>query len=167
MKKITKKILIVLFSILTFVIFLIYSSSDDIKKVNEDIDKKNQEEQVQVKEGIERPIINLINNKPPTETIFPCDRKINLIVFDKNYEIGIDEESSVFEAMDNLQRNKENNFSFKYKEYSSLGIFIDELNEIKSGSGKYWIYSVNGKEASIGVSKYLLKEGDIIKWELK
>jgi hypothetical protein len=75
----------------------------------------------------------------------------------------------VFEVMQKVQKesSKENNFSFKYKEYPSLGIFIDEINEVGGDSGKYWIYYINGKEASVGVSKNIIKSGDIISWEQK
>lgn len=59
---------------------------------------------------------------------------------------------------------KESDFSFKGKEYSSLGYFVEEINRNKGTPGKYWIYYVNGKEASVGISKYILKNGDIIKW---
>jgi hypothetical protein len=47
-----------------------------------------------------------------------------------------------------------------------MGIFIEEINGIR-GDNKYWIYSVNGIEASVGVSRFRLKSGDIISWELK
>jgi hypothetical protein len=67
--------------------------------------------------------------------------------------------------MNNLQNNKENNFSFETKEYPSLGIFVEGINGINETPGKYWIYYVNGKEASIGISKYILKSGDVIFWK--
>ena len=46
-----------------------------------------------------------------------------------------------------------------------MGSFITEINGIKGLPGKYWIYYVNDKLASVGVSKYVLKEGDIINWK--
>jgi hypothetical protein len=95
------------------------------------------------------------------------EKIVTLIVSDKIYEIRIDENESLYEMMINLENKNANNFSFNYKNYPSLGIFINEINGQKAGSGKYWIYSVNGKEATTGVSNYILKEGDIINWELK
>jgi hypothetical protein len=47
---------------------------------------------------------------------------------------------------------------------SGLGNFIDEINGIKGTKGRYWIYYINNKKASVGVSKYFVKNGDIIKW---
>ena len=59
----------------------------------------------------------------------------------------------------------ENSFSFKYKEHTGLGVFITEINNQIGGRGGYWIYSVNGVEANVGVSNYKIKNGDIISWK--
>ena len=91
------------------------------------------------------------------------DIQVTLNVLDKKYQVDTKENSTVFEVMEKIE--KENLFNFKYKEHIGLGIFITEINGIKSGSGKYWIYYVNGKEASVGVSKNVLKDGDIISWK--
>lgn len=90
---------------------------------------------------------------------------ISFQVLDKNYELKINEGANVFDVMKKLQDEKENEFSFNYKEYPSMGVFIDEINGIKGDSGKYWIYYVNNTEASVSVSKYVLKSGDIINWK--
>lgn len=84
-----------------------------------------------------------------------------LIVSDNKYETSIKENSSVFEAMEKL---KNNNFDFKYTNNVSLGNFVTEINGQKGTPGKYWIYYINDKKASIGVSNQILKNGDIIKW---
>ena len=93
--------------------------------------------------------------------------KVSLEVLNKKYETNIEENSTVFKVMKKIEeKNTEDNlFNFKYTEYASLGSFITEINGIKGTSGKYWIYYVNGKEASVGVSKYILKSGDIISWK--
>jgi len=90
---------------------------------------------------------------------------ISLQVLDKNYEIKIDDGGNVFEAMKKLQDEKEKGFSFNYKEYAGLGYFVDEINGIKGSAGKYWIYYINGKQASTGILQYVVKNGDIIEWK--
>jgi hypothetical protein len=95
------------------------------------------------------------------------ENTVTLTVFDKTYKISIKEDGTVYDVMNILQNDKENNFSFVSKEYSGLGIFIDEINGIKGVAGKYWVYSVNGEKASISVSKYILKNGDNVLWEQK
>lgn len=58
---------------------------------------------------------------------------------------------------------------FEEKKFSSLGSYIYSINNIKElpREGKYWIYYVNGKEGNVGVSNYILKEGDQIMWKLE
>ena len=53
------------------------------------------------------------------------------------------------------------------KEYSGLGFFVTELGSLKEGAGKHLVYYINGKEASVGVSIYVPKAGDLVVWELK
>jgi len=89
---------------------------------------------------------------------------IILNVLGENYQAPFENGDSVFDIMNKIKSNKENNFDFKYKEYPSLGVFVSEINGVGGGSNKYWIYYVNGKEAEIGIAKYLLKSGDIISW---
>lgn len=57
--------------------------------------------------------------------------------------------------------------AFSGKEYPGLGFFVTELGSLKEGDGKHLMYSINGKEASVGVSLYIPKAGDSIVWELK
>ncbi|MBI2627425.1 DUF4430 domain-containing protein [Candidatus Nomurabacteria bacterium] len=57
--------------------------------------------------------------------------------------------------------------SFSGKNYPGLGFFVTDIGTLHSGNGKNLLYYVNGKEATVGVSSYLLKNGDIIEWKLK
>src|SRR3989339_1604942 len=88
------------------------------------------------------------------------EKFVLLDVLGQDYKVAIKEGDTVYNVMNNLQNQKEKNFTFKYKEYPSLGIFVDEINGVKGSPGKYWIYYVNDKEASVGVSKNISKEGD-------
>lgn len=59
-----------------------------------------------------------------------------------------------------------NGINVAYQDYGGdLGIFITEIEGKKNGeNGNYWQYFINGKYANIGVSNYILKQGDIIEW---
>lgn len=110
-----------------------------------------------------------INNQKITEpktlanSILGID--VSLRIFDKTYTTNIkDNSSTVYDAMVKI-KNENPDFDFKGKEYSSLGIFIDEINGVKSSTGKYWMYYINNKKASVGVSNYIIKNGDIISWK--
>jgi len=92
---------------------------------------------------------------------------VTLFVLGKIYKVSVKDGDTVYDAMNMLESNKENNFTFQFKDYPSMGIFIEGINRIKGEKNKYWIYSVNKVEASISVSKYILKNGDSILWEQK
>lgn len=93
--------------------------------------------------------------------------EVSLIVLAKTYKVKINDKSSVYDAMNEIQNIKENNFSFKAVNYSGLGYFINEINNQEGTPGKYWTYYINDKEASVSVSKYVLENGDIISWKQK
>lgn len=45
---------------------------------------------------------------------------------------------------------------------------ITEIGGLKNeGSGKNWLFSVNGKEADVGAGGYELNAGDTVLWEFK
>ncbi len=50
---------------------------------------------------------------------------------------------------------------------TSLGKLITQIDGIDQGNGKYWQYSIDGKEAQIGADAYTCKGGEVILWEVK
>lgn len=58
-------------------------------------------------------------------------------------------------------------FKMRAKEYPGIGFFIEKIGDIEQGNGKYVMYSINGVEASVGVSIYTPKVNDVILFELK
>lgn len=90
---------------------------------------------------------------------------VTLSVLNQEYQHGIKEGDSVYDLMKNLENNEDNIFTFKAKEYPSLGYFIEEINGIRGKTDSYWIYYINGEESSVGVSQYVLRDGDIISWK--
>lgn len=81
----------------------------------------------------------------------------------KTYQTQIKENSTIFEVMNKLER-EDDSFRFKYKEYKNMGVFVTEINGSLGKSGSYWIYYVNDLKPGVGISQYVLKDGDIIKW---
>lgn len=90
---------------------------------------------------------------------------ITIEVLGNKYKAQHKEGESLYQVMKNLSEKKNSKFSFHSKNYSSLGNFIDEINGVKGTPGRYWIYYINNKKASVGVSKYFVKSGDIINWK--
>ncbi|MCM2339291.1 MAG: DUF4430 domain-containing protein [Burkholderiales bacterium] len=90
--------------------------------------------------------------------------KITVEINDKKYESTLPENSNIYEHMEQLQ--KEGKVTFKYKNYPGMGKFIEEINNIKNGE-KSWIYYVNNKKATIGISNYKIENGDVVSWKLE
>lgn len=57
------------------------------------------------------------------------------------------------------------NFTFNVT-YSSAqyGAFISSINGIENQATAYWLYSVDGEEAQVGVDFYVLEDGDAVEW---
>ena len=66
-----------------------------------------------------------------------------------------------------VQGKNENKISFSGKNYPGLGFFVTDIGTLHAGSGKHLLYYINGKEATVGVSSYTLKDGNIIEWKLE
>lgn len=92
---------------------------------------------------------------------------ITLNVLNESYVMKIPEGSTVYDAMVFLRDNpeKKHKFYFESKDFSGLGSFVSSINNKVGKRGMYWLYYVNGKQASVGISKYVLKDGDVINWK--
>ncbi|MEY4440427.1 MAG: hypothetical protein RLY49_53 [Candidatus Parcubacteria bacterium] len=84
---------------------------------------------------------------------------------DQTVEFSISNNTTVYDAMNALM--SEGKISFEGREYPALGYFVTSIGSLESGDGKNLMYYINGKEASLGVSSYVVQEGDSIEWKLK
>lgn len=73
------------------------------------------------------------------------------------------ENSTVYDLMQKLKA--ENKIAFTEKNYIGMGKLIDNIGGLKSNGDKTWIYYVNGAKASVGVSNYQIKPGDVVSWK--
>ncbi|OHA17081.1 MAG: hypothetical protein A3G52_01585 [Candidatus Taylorbacteria bacterium RIFCSPLOWO2_12_FULL_43_20] len=97
-------------------------------------------------------------NEPEVSTV-----SWQMEVGDLSYDISSLLGSSLYEAMKKYQ-SESANFSFKAKYFPGMGYFIEEINGKKSEGGGYWTLYINSKESVVGASQYIIKEGDLIKW---
>ena len=171
-KKIKNKIGFGIILLLTIVVSIIFVSlsSGDFKVVSIMGEQKSIIEEITVSK-IEntnlqaRPVnLKIENTNLQARPVNLIENFVTLNVLDQSYQIEIKKGDSVYDAMQTLN-NLIDSFSFEAKEYPGLGIFINEINGIKGKSGAYWIYYVNEEEAFVGVSQYILKDGDSILWK--
>ncbi len=99
-----------------------------------------------------------------TERI-PITHTFTLIAGDQNTRIDFDEGATLYEILSSPKNIEKTNL--KAKEYPGIGFFIERIGSIEQGNGKYVMYSINGVEASVGVSAYKPKIDDVILFELK
>jgi len=66
-----------------------------------------------------------------------------------------------------IQEKKLGKIAFSGKNYPGLGFFVTEIGTLQTSNGKNLLYYINGKQASVGVSAYTLKDGDVIEWKLE
>lgn len=165
MKQKIKILIIVLLALLASVFF--YALFDS-KKDEADILNNLQSIQPKIEQNITKD--NEIKNtsqkiiqKAREETAKKIS--VSLYVLDKEYKASIRDGTTVLGAMNAIAMEKENNFSFKTKDYGDLGSFVSEINKVEGKPGEYWLYYINNKKASLGVSKYVLKDGDSILWK--
>ena len=81
-----------------------------------------------------------------------------------SYQIAVSEGSTVYDLMAEAQR--QSGFTFRGKEFWGLGFFVEEINGVAESSKNKmrWIYYVNGRVSSVGVSQYIVQANDIIEW---
>jgi hypothetical protein len=79
------------------------------------------------------------------------------------YEDEIAGKTSIYDFMSKLQA--EGKIKFTEKNYVGMGEFIVSINGVANNQKQSWIYYVNGKEASIGISNYKINGGDVVSWK--
>ena len=79
------------------------------------------------------------------------------------YEEEITANETVYDFMAKLEQERK--ISFKEKNYIGMREFITGINGLENNGSESWIYYVNGKQASVGVSNYKLKNNDMISWK--
>jgi len=107
----------------------------------------------------------LTSNSTTTQQqeIFPINQ---LIIGENIYDIAYIDGTTVYDMM--MQLHNDAKLTIKTKNYGqSLGYFITEINGIRhtNESDNYWIYYINGKKATLGISSYTLLPHDIIEWK--
>lgn len=89
-----------------------------------------------------------------------------LRIEDLIYSILIEPGNTAYDLMAKAQTD--GLIRFSARDYGGdMGQLIEEINGIRSSvrNKKYWIYYINGKKATVGISNYQLKPGDTISWQ--
>ncbi len=84
------------------------------------------------------------------------------------YPVAVSQDSTAYDAM----RKAERTFPFRFsgKDFGEeLGFFVESVNGVPNDTvnRRYWTLYVNGVTATVGVSNYIVKEGDHIEWRFE
>jgi hypothetical protein len=92
--------------------------------------------------------------------------EILFIIDDVKFNISFAEGENLYSLMQKMK--SQDLITFSGKEYSGLGFFVTEINGVSQNpqKGLYWKYFINDNPANIGISSYVLKKGDQIRWIL-
>lgn len=170
MKNFNKKYLIV-----SFVIILVFCSFIFFNK-NKNVEiKENAQIQSIPENKKEIPIENkIVNVKTTTQKNIAL--KTNEVVVEKNTDtitlkinntninLPIQQGQTFYDVLISAQRNGKINFTGK--EYTGMGFFISSIGDLNETDGRYLVYLINGTEASVGISSYFPKVGDVVEWKL-
>jgi len=100
----------------------------------------------------------------PINTTPTNEEGYTLLINDRQYNINLPVNKTAYDLMLALQARGD--IYFKGKNSAGLGFFVEEINGVRNNSfkNKFWLYYINGKSASVGVSYYILKPKDLISW---
>ena len=155
-------------TIIIFVILFVYLNfrNGDSGKVEINIPANNNISEV--KENPKKDTVSKINVASAQTIEKTSDVKlvnnISVLIGDDSFDINFIPDQSLYEI---ISAPSDNVLSIAGKNYSGLGFYVTNIGNLYSGNGKNLMYSINGKEASVGVSSYIPKDGDVIVWELK
>jgi hypothetical protein len=91
-------------------------------------------------------------------------KQATLIAGDTTTTLTFTEGQTLYDA---LVKAQQAGLTLELKEYPGMGYFVTKIGSLVPTAEKYLMYIVNGEEASEGISSYVLKENDVVKWEVK
>ena len=89
---------------------------------------------------------------------------ITMVITGVGTGIPLIENAPLYDSL--VAAQKSGLITFTGREYSGLGFFVTDIGTLHGGDGKNLLYYINGKEASVGVSTYIPKNGDVVEWRL-
>lgn len=109
----------------------------------------------------------VIENKGEVAGVFTVSPLVNFAINNgqKIAELGFEVTEPVT-VLSLLEKGTlDHDLSFTVKKYD-FGTLLEELNGFVNGTdGKYWTYSVNGKEATVGVDAFTVRGGEKVEFK--
>lgn len=154
------KLILIIISTITFIVFFAFIYSKENTTIVSPDKILFQKKEIIKSEEIKKTTKQ--NSKPIT---YENTENITIIAGEEKINLSIPANTFFYDAL--IQAQNAEAMTFSGKNYPGLGFFITNIGKLNAGDGKYLLYYINGKEASVGVSSYSPKDGDVIEWKLK
>jgi hypothetical protein len=146
------KLKLSIFVLLAFVAGMVFITQAD--KTNNEIDKLSFKSVV-------------VENRGEVAGVFATSPLVNFAINNgqKTVELGFEvtEPVTVLSLLEKGSQDRD--LSYTVKKYD-FGTLLEELNGFVNGTdGKYWTYSVNGKEATVGVDAFKVSGGESVEFK--
>lgn len=146
------KLKLSIFVLLAFVAGMVFTAQ--ASKTNNEIDKLSFKSVI-------------TENKGEVAGVFATSPRVSFVINNgqKTVELGFEVTEPVT-VLSLLEKGaKDHDLSYTVKKYD-FGTLLEELNGfVNATDGKYWIYSVNGLEATVGVDAYKVSGGDRVEFK--
>ncbi|MFZ2149604.1 MAG: DUF4430 domain-containing protein [Minisyncoccia bacterium] len=108
-----------------------------------------------------------VNKAEPKELSAPLNNTENITVIagEEKISLSVAPNTTFYDAL--VEAENIGKLAFSGKKYPGLGFFVTDIGTLHAGEGLDLLYYVNGKEATVGVSGYMLQDGDILEWKLE
>lgn len=159
MEKLSKKLYIVIFIAVFLAVIFVYKADKTEEVVNQNVLVTPIEKTANTKTAIS-------SSKTKTQPITPTSENTSSVsVSTGNITIHLQPNIIFYDAL--VQAKSEGKIEFSGRNYPGLGFFVTDIGTLHGDNGKNLLYYINGKQASVGVSSYTLKDGDVIEWKLE
>ena len=100
-----------------------------------------------------------------TDSVNKDEMSARVLAGETNLNLQFTQNTTFYDAL--MRAKNTGKITLHGKNYPGLGFFVTDIGSLHSGNGKSLLYYINGKQASVGVSSCILKDGDIIEWKLE
>jgi hypothetical protein len=108
-------------------------------------------------------VTTTLEKKSETAKEQPAQIKISIKVDKLILQPTVSSGTSLYDAL--MNEKNSNNLILNGKTSPGLGFFVTKIGDLKSTDKKFIVYYINGESATVGISSYFPKDGDVIEWK--
>ncbi len=148
-------------------VFLLFTYSKEKKEIAENIPQYLSIPSLETKKELKSESIKSAVNKKTEQKKEKVKsfENITLIMGEATVNFSVAPNTLFYDAL--VKEKSFGRIEFSGKNYPGLGFFVTGIGPLHASGGKDLFYYINGKEATVGISSYTLKNDDVIEWKIK